>query len=166
MDFKAKIPVDVSTQGDGKVVVSRRFNAPAALVWRAYTEPALVKRWLLGPPGWDMPVCEMDLRVGGAYRWRWRSQEDGSEFGFTGTFKAIEPGRRIENTERPEDAPEMSEAYNIVEFIPLGDQTELRMTMDYGTAQLRDQVLATGMTDGMALSYDLLDTLLPELEKN
>lgn len=165
MDPKAKIPVEVSTEGEGKVVISRRFAAPASRVWRAYTEPDLVKRWLIGYPGWEMPVCEMDVRVGGPYRYRWRSQEDGSEFGFTGMFKVVEPGRRLEHTERPEDSPEMSESYNIVEFIPLGDQTELRMTMDYGTSELRDQVLATGMTDGMGVSYDMLDVVLAELDR-
>lgn len=163
MDMTAKIPVDVSTPGESKVVVTRRFNAPAALVWRAYTEPALIKRWLAGYPGWKMPVCEMDVRVGGTYRYRWRNEEDGAEFGFTGTFKAVDPGKRIEHTERPEDSPEMGASYNIVEFIPLGDQTELRMTMDYGSAEIREQVLATGMTDGMGFSYDQLDSVLAEI---
>src|SRR5829696_4222272 len=67
----------VTTPSDHEVKVVRSFNAPRALVYRAYTEPALVKQWLLGPPGWTMPVCEMDVRVGGQYRWVWRSETDG-----------------------------------------------------------------------------------------
>ena len=66
----------VSLPSDREVSVSRRFNAPRALVWEAYTTPEIVQRWLLGPPGWTMPVCEMDVRVGGAFRWVWRSDED------------------------------------------------------------------------------------------
>lgn len=163
MNVQASPAVEVSTPGDTDVVVKRRFNAPVALVWRAYTEPELVKKWLLGPPGWEMPVCEIDLREGGAYRYRWRSVEDGGEFGFAGTFKVVEPERRIEHTERPEDSPEMSEAYNVIEFVPRGDMTELVMTMRYGGAALREQVLATGMTDGMGMSFDLLDKLLDDL---
>ena len=60
----------VSTPSDREVQVTRAFRAPRALVYRSYTEPALLQRWLLGPPGWTMPVCEMDVRVGGKYRWR------------------------------------------------------------------------------------------------
>ena len=79
-------PAQVSFPSDRVVEVTRSFRAPRALVYEAYTTPELLKRWLLGPPGWTMPVCEMDVRAGGAYRWRWRSDEDGSEFGFHGTF--------------------------------------------------------------------------------
>ena len=63
----------VSLPSDREVVVTRSFNAKRELVWEAYTKPELVKRWLLGPPGWTMPVCEMDVRVGGKFRWMWRS---------------------------------------------------------------------------------------------
>src|SRR5262249_1776990 len=82
-----------------EVKVTRSCRAPRALVYRAYTEPRLVQRWLLGPPGWSMPVCEMDVRVGGKFRWRWRSDRDGSEFGFTGTFREVQPASRLVHTE-------------------------------------------------------------------
>jgi uncharacterized protein YndB with AHSA1/START domain len=163
MTLHAKQSLTVETPGETDVVVTRRFNAPRALVWRAYTEPALMKRWLLGPPGWTMPVCEIDLRVGGIYTYRWRSDADGTEFGFTGTFEEIDPERLIVHSERPVDAPMMSEAHNVIEFISLGDMTELRMTMSYESAELRQMVLETGMTDGMGQSFDLLDGILPEL---
>ena len=90
---------EVTLPSDREVQVKRSFGAPRALVYRAYTEPELVRRWLLGPPGWSMPVCEMDVRVGGRYRWRWRSDEDGSEFGFTGTFREVRP--RESFTQKP-----------------------------------------------------------------
>lgn len=158
--------VEVATPGNRDVVVKRKFNAPVALVWRCYTEPALVKKWLLGPPGWSMPVCEMDLRVGGTYTWRWRNDESGDEFGFTGTFKEVDDGRRIVHSERPVDIDTMGngESHNVVEFVPVGDMTELVMTMTYPSAEVREMVLATGMTDGMGQSFELLDTLLLEVQ--
>src|SRR5580765_889882 len=86
----------VTLPSDREVKVTRSFKAARPLVYRAYTEPALVQRWLLGPPGWSMPVCEMDVRVGGRYRWRWRSNEGGKEFGFHGEFKEVDaPGKLV-----------------------------------------------------------------------
>lgn len=85
-----KNTAQVSLPSDSEVKVVRRFSAPSALVYQAYTEPKLMKRWLTAMPGWSMPVCEMDVRVGGAYRWRWRS-DDGAEFGFHGVFREVPP---------------------------------------------------------------------------
>ena len=79
----------VTLPSDREVLVTRQFNAPRDLVYKAYTTPALVQRWLLGPPGWSMPVCEMDVRVGGKFLWRWRNDEDGKEFGFHGEFREV-----------------------------------------------------------------------------
>jgi uncharacterized protein YndB with AHSA1/START domain len=70
-------PAEVSLPSDTEVLVKRSFDAPVKLVWRAYMEPVLMRRWCSGLPGWSMPVCEMDMRVGGQYRWRWRSDENG-----------------------------------------------------------------------------------------
>ncbi len=67
-------PVDVSTPSDREIRVARAFDAPARLVWDCHTKPELIRRWMLGPPGWSMPVCEVDLTVGGAYRYRWRKR--------------------------------------------------------------------------------------------
>jgi len=89
----------VTLPSEREVKVTRSFKAPRALVYRAYTEPQLVPRWLLGPPGWSMPVCEMDVRVGGRYRWRWRNDQNGSEFGFAGTFREVQPATRLVHTE-------------------------------------------------------------------
>src|SRR4026207_107264 len=106
----------VTLPSDREVKVTRSFKAARPLVYRAYTEPALVQRWLLGPPGWSMPVGEMDvraggrsrsrrrgwggdLRAGGLYRWRWRSDKDASEFGFAGTFREVQPPSRLVHTE-------------------------------------------------------------------
>src|SRR3954471_20860902 len=84
---------------DRAVQVTRSFKAPRALVYRAYTEPELVRQWLLGPPGWTMPVCEMDVRAGGRYHWRWRSDKNGQEFGFAGTYREVQPPSTLIHTE-------------------------------------------------------------------
>src|SRR5262245_23112219 len=89
----------VSTPSDHEVKVVRSFKAPRDLVFKAYTTPELLKRWMLGPPGWEMPVCEMDVRVGGQYRWRWRSNDGAQEFGFHGEFKEVNAPAKIVNSE-------------------------------------------------------------------
>ena len=158
----------VTTPSDREVQVVRSFKAPRALVYRAFTEPALVQRWLLGPPGWSMPVCEMDVRVGGRYRWRWRSNEDASEFGFAGTFREVQPPSRLVHTEAYDPGtlgggyPEAGEALITVTFRDDGGVTTVTSLMDFGSKETRDAAVATGMTDGMEQSYELLDRLLGE----
>lgn len=157
----------VTLPSDREVQVTRSFRAPRSLVYRAYTEPQLVQRWMLGPPGWSMPVCEMDVRVGGKYRWRWRSNEDGSEFGFAGTFRDVQPGSRLVHTEMfdPGTIGEVhpkDEAIVTVTFAGDGNMTTVTTLMDFGSREARDAAVATGMTDGMEQSYQLLDTLLGE----
>src|SRR4030095_5687092 len=157
----------VTLPSDREVKVTRWFRAARPLVYRAYTEPALVQRWLLGPAGWSMPVCEMDVRVGGRYRWRWRNDEDGAEFGFSGTFREVRPPSRIVHTEAydpgtsGDDFPR-NDALVTVTFMEESDHTTLTTLRDFGSKQARDAAVATGMTDGMEQSYQLLDRLLDE----
>jgi len=157
----------VTLPSEREVKVTRSFKAPRPLVYRAYTEPTLVRRWLLGPPGWSMPVCEMDVRVGGDYRWRWRSDKDGSEFGFAGTFREITPPSRLVHTESYDpgtlgDAHPQNEAIVSVTFAEDSSITTVTTVIDFGSKEARDAAVATGMTDGMEQSYQLLDTLLSE----
>ena len=155
----------VTLPNDREVVVTREFRAPRKLVYEAYTRPELVQRWLLGPPGWTMPVCEMDVREGGRFRWRWRSEEDGSEFGFHGEFVEVVAPARIRHTELfdPGDRPEeMGEAMVTLEFEERGGLTRLTTRIEYPSKDVRDGAMATGMTDGMEISYQLLDRLLAE----
>jgi uncharacterized protein YndB with AHSA1/START domain len=164
--LKALQKAQVSLPSDREVKVTREFDAPRDLVYRAYTEPQLVQRWLLGPPGWKMPVCEMDVRPGGRYRWRWRSDEGGAEFGFHGEFLEVSPPARIVNTEfyDPGDVGgDMGEGALItVTFTEKGGVTTLTSLMDFKTKAARDAAMSTGMTDGMEQSYQLLDRVLAE----
>src|SRR5687768_6419905 len=95
--FAAK--AEVSLPSDREVLVTRAFRAPRELVYEAYTTPELIRRWCLGYPGWTMPVCEMDVRVGGSYHWRWRSDDGTQEFGFRGRYKEVVPNTRLVHSE-------------------------------------------------------------------
>jgi uncharacterized protein YndB with AHSA1/START domain len=157
----------VTLPSEREVKVTRSFKAPRALVYRAYTEPQLVRRWLLGPPGWSMPVCEMDVRVGGRYRWRWRNDQDGSEFGFAGTFRDVQPAARLVHTEAYDpgtlaDSYPANEAIVTVTFTEEGGVTTMTSLIDFGSTEARDAAVATGMTEGMEQSYQLLDQLLAD----
>jgi uncharacterized protein YndB with AHSA1/START domain len=159
----------VTLPSDREVQVVRSFRAPRALVYRCYSEPELIRRWMLGPPGWTMPVCEMDTRVGGAFRWRWRSEDGATEFGFFGEFREVEPGVRTVHTEHY-DAGNTGQgesggpAIITTTFSEAVGVTTVTTLMDFGSKEARDAAVATGMTDGMEQSYLLLDRLLPELQ--
>ena len=155
----------VTLPSDREVKVARSFRAPRVLVYRAYTEPELVRRWLLGPPGWSMPVCEMDVRVGGRFQWRWRSEENGSEFGFLGSFRELQPSSKIVHTEAYDPGTVGGgypgpEAIVTVTFTEDSGVTTVTTLIDFGSQEARDAAVATGMTDGMEKSYQLLDRLL------
>lgn len=159
----------VTLPNDLEVVVVREFDAPRALVFDALTTPRLVQRWMLGPPGWQMPVCEMDVRRGGAYRWRWRSTE-GAEFGFGGEFREVARPERLVHVERYDPGTvggdmvggETGEAVVTTELSEQAGVTTHAMTIRYTSKEIRDAALATGMTDGMEMSYAKLDALLEE----
>jgi uncharacterized protein YndB with AHSA1/START domain len=157
----------VTLPSDREVKVARSFKAPRPLVYRAYTEPDLVRRWMLGPPGWSMPVCEMDVRVGGRFLWRWRSDDGASEFGFTGTYRELQPPSRIVHTEGYDPgtvggAYPGEDAIVTVTFAEDSGVTTVTTLIDFGSKEARDGAVATGMTDGMEQSYQLLDRLLTE----
>jgi uncharacterized protein YndB with AHSA1/START domain len=154
----------VTLPSDREVKVVRAFDAPRDLVYKAYTTPALVQRWLLGPSGWTMPVCEMDLRVGGTYRYRWRSIQSGKEFGFHGVYQEVQPPAKLVHTEffDPGDVGgNMGEgAVVTLEFAEADGHTTVTSLIDYGNKRSRDAAVATGMTSGMEQSFQLLDALL------
>jgi uncharacterized protein YndB with AHSA1/START domain len=116
---------------------------------------------MLGPDGWTMPVCEVDLKVGGAYRYRWRSDADGAEFGFHGVHHEVVAPSRCVTTEYMDGAPGPG-ARNTLVLEEADGVTTVTATLDYGTRELRDTVLATGMTDGMTASYDRLEGVLAQ----
>ena len=157
MNYKETFKVEPS--GEREIVMTRVFNAPRDLVFDALTKPELVKRWLLGPPGWSMPVCQIDLKVGGSYRYVWRN-EDGREMGMGGKYKEIVRPERIVHTELFDEAWYEGESLNTWTLAEQGDNTTLAVTMRYETQKTRDAVLESGMESGVATSYERLDEIL------
>ena len=149
----------VSTPTDREIAVERDFNAPRQLVFDAFTKPELVRRWLLGPDGWTMPVCEIDLRVGGAYRYVWRGPK-GNDMGMGGVFREIVAPERIVATEKFDDSWYAGEAVDTTVFVEQGGQTTVTTTVRYESKEARDGVLATPMATGVAESYDTLAAYL------
>lgn len=149
----------VAAHGDREIVMSRVFNAPRHLVWDAFTRPELVKRWLLGPDGWSMPVCEIDLRVGGSYRYVWR-HTDGMEMGMGGIYREIEIPERVVATEKFDEAWYPGEAVGTLVLVEIAGKTTVTQTMLYDSPQTRDAVLKSPMETGVATSYDRLETLV------
>lgn len=161
-------PAKASLPSESEVLVERSFDAPVDLVWRAYVEPDLLRRWCGGYPGWSMPVCDMDMRVGGRYQWRWRNDEDGMEFGFTGEILEIVQHARIVHTQLFDPGNmgiSMGGEPSIVSvtFREAGEITTVATTIKYASKSDRDEAVATGMTDGMEMNYKRLDKMLGEM---
>jgi len=149
----------IEPAGEREIVMTRVFNASADLVFDALTDPKLVKRWLLGPPGWSMPVCEIDLKVGGKYRYVWRN-EDGREMAMGGTYREIVRHDRIVNTEKFDEAWYPGEALITTTLVEKDGDTTLTQTMLMVSREARDEVLKSGMETGVSVSYDRLDEVL------
>lgn len=157
---------EVSTPSDREVLVKRSFDAPVDLVWQAYTDPALMRRWLTAMPGWSMPVCEMSTDVGGKYRWRWREDESGQEFGFTGEMLEVVLHSKIVHTQIYDsgdgDFGSMGDEPSIitVSFNQIDGITNVATSIKFASLADRDAAISTGMTDGMEMSYKELDKVL------
>jgi uncharacterized protein (TIGR03086 family) len=157
------LTLSIESQGDRELVMTRAFNAPRRLVFEALTTPALVKRWLGVFGGWTMPVCEIDLRVGGAYRYVWHGP-DGATMGLGGVYREIVPPARIVATESFDEAWYPGEAVGTTVLTEQGEMTTLTITVAYASAEARDGVLASNMEHGVSAGYDTLDTVLAELQ--
>jgi uncharacterized protein YndB with AHSA1/START domain len=149
----------LKTEGDTHIVVTRRFAAPPEAVYRAHTDPKIIQKWLLGPEGWTMPVCENDARPGGKFRYEWTNKK-GHGFHITGEFLEFVPNRKIVHIERmylPDPTPD-----NHVEttFQPDGAGTLMTMRMTLPDEQTRAAMLATGMEHGMEASYVRLENII------
>lgn len=156
----------IALDGDTRIIVTRHFATPPALVFRAHTDPALIRRWMVGPDGWTMPFCHSDPRQGGSFRFDW-SDGKGVRFHATGEYLEVTP-QRIVHIERmflpgpttslptPEPTPE-----NHVDtrFDPEGTGTAMTVTMTLASAGDRAAILASGMTEGLEDSYARLETL-------
>jgi uncharacterized protein YndB with AHSA1/START domain len=148
----------VTSVGDCELLFTRDFEAPRALVFEALTRPALLQRWLLGPGGWTMPVCEVDLRPGGKFRYVWR--KGGVDMGLNGTFLEIVPPDRIVHTEIFDEDWTGGESVVTTTLRETNGRTTLSVTVRYASAAAREGALKTGMVDGMSGTYDRLAELI------
>lgn len=155
-------PLKTVLDGDARLTITRHFDAPPDLVYRAHTDAGLIQRWMLGPPGWTMPHCKIDARPGGTFRHDYAGPE-GASFSILGTFLEVDAPHRLLHVEHmllPDRTPD-----NRIEtlFEPAGSGTKLTLHMSLPTAEARAAMLATGMTDGMEMAYAALDALAETL---
>ncbi len=143
---------------DTQARVSRVIRGPIEKVWQAHHDAELLRRWLLGPDGWTMPVCEVATEVGQAYRYEWEPAEgtEGERFGFEGELVEATPPYRAVTTERM-IGMEGEGTLNELTLTPVSEGTLLSIVITFPDAQVRDAVLASGMTDGMETSYARLE---------
>lgn len=144
----------VEVLDDQHVRITRLIDGPRELVWRAHTEPELIRKWLLGPDGWRMTVCEVDPVVGGTYRYWWEGP--GEAFGFDGQNLLMDAPRRSVTTEHM-TGTDYPSTVNDLQFYEEDGATLLTLIVEYPDAATRDAVLATGMVDGMETSYERLE---------
>jgi uncharacterized protein YndB with AHSA1/START domain len=149
----------LTTPSDREVRVTRRFDAPRHLVFRALTTPAILKRWLHGPDGWTLAVCTIDLRVGCAYRYVWR-KPGGREMGMGGVFRAIEPPARLVCTELFDEDWTGGETVVTTTLDEDRGVTTLTSTILFVSKAARDGARETGFDRGMEAAYDLLADVL------
>lgn len=169
--------LQVTTPSDLEIVMTRSFNAPRPLVWKAMTTPELVQRWMFMPPGWSWATCEMDVRVGGKYCWQWNGPDGRVALSIWGVHREVAPPSKLVHTERMEmgeigctNGPEgaVSEPWELLATIELTEsagRTHMKMTLLFPTKEGRDGALSSGMEQGVSAGYDALDALLPTLSE-
>lgn len=156
--------LEVAKPSSREIALTRRFQAAPEQVFDALVTPDLLQRWMLGPPGMTMPVCEVDLRPGGRFRIVWRTGS-GQEMGMSGTYREILRPRRLVHTELFDQDWTGGETVITTTLTPEDGGTRLEAIVRYSSEQARDGALATGMTDGVAMSYDRLDGLLNDIAR-
>lgn len=157
----AKIGVTTyTTPSDREVVITRVVSAPRGVVFEAFTNTRHVPNWLIGPEGWTMPVCEIDLRPGGRWRYVYR-KGDGSEMTMQGSYREVVRPERLVSTESW--GPDWPETVNTMVLTEEDGLTTITITVRYPTKAARDAALETGMKEGMDQGFARLDTLLETL---
>jgi uncharacterized protein YndB with AHSA1/START domain len=155
----------VTAKSEREIVMTREFPAPRRMVFDAYTQPELLKRWLGVFGGWELAVCEIDLRVGGTYRWVWRQNSDGSEMGVSGTYREMVAPERLVCTELFDVAWYPGEALLTTVLAEQGGRTTLTTTILYVSREARDGVLKSPMEGGVTRSYNQLAEILESMPR-
>ncbi len=153
MAAKNNAALTLTTPTDREIVITRAFDAPRRLVFEAYTNPKHLPHWMLGPQGWTMPVCEVDLRVGGAWHFGWK-HSNGMQMEMRGIYREVKPPERLVSTESW--GGDWPETVNTLTFTEQNGQTTVTTSILYPSKEARDGALKTGMKEGMALSFNRL----------
>jgi len=151
--------LQLTTRGECEIVMTRVFDAPRTLVWEAFTKPDLLKRWLLGPPGWSMPVCQLASKVGESYRYEWRGP-NGEAMGMGGILREFAPPERMVSTEKFDQPWYPGECVGTIELTEQNGRTTLTQTLRYESRDAREMVLRSAMETGLGMSYDRLAEML------
>ena len=154
--------LQITTPSDREIAMIRSFDAPRTMVFEAFTKPDLIKRWLGNFGKWTFEVCEVDLRVGGKYRYVWRGP-DGARLAMGGVYREIKRPERIVCTEKFDDPWYEGDAINTTTFVERGGKTTVTATGLYDSKEIRDNVLKSPMESGVAKSYDALDDVLASM---
>jgi uncharacterized protein YndB with AHSA1/START domain len=149
--------LQVTTPTEREIVMTRVFDAPRRLVFEAWTNPEHLPHWMLGPEGWTMPVCEIDLRPGGAWHFVWR-RADGTEMAMSGVYKEVTPPERLVSTESW--GGNWAETLNTLTLSEANGRTTITNTILYPSKEARDAALKTGMKEGASQGFNRLDEYL------
>lgn len=154
METTAQVGVTTVTMpSDREIVVTHVVDAPRDLVWDAWTKPEHMPNWMLGPPGWTMPVCEMDLRPEGSWHFVWRDGA-GNEMAMRGVYREIVPPERLVSTESW--GAGWPETLNTLTFREEAGKTTVTVSILYPSQEARDRAAQTGMTGGMDATFERL----------
>jgi uncharacterized protein YndB with AHSA1/START domain len=153
----------ITMPSDREVSMTRVFDAPRKLVFDTWTKPELLRRWLGVRNGWTMTVCEIDLKVGGTYRYVWTKTSNGMEMGMGGEYREVVTPQRLVATERFDAPFDAGEALDTTVLIEKDGKTTVTTTVYCESKEARDAVLGTGMAKGVEESYAKLDELLATL---
>jgi uncharacterized protein YndB with AHSA1/START domain len=156
--------LEVTTPSDREIAMTRVFNAPRQLVFDCFTKPELLKRWGMGPRDWTLTGCEIDLRVGGAYRYV-ITRNTGETMGIRGIYLEIVVPDRIVQSEQFDQAWYPGENRITSTFVEAAGKTTFTQTCLFDSKEIRDTVLKTGMEGGVSISYDRLAEFLAEANK-
>jgi len=148
--------LELRTEGDTNVVITRHFAAPPEAVYRAHVDPKILQQWLLGPDGWTMPVCIFEGKPGGKIRYEWANNE-GQSFFLTGEIVELEAPHRIVHVERMHLPDPTPDNHVVTTFAADGRGTLMTMRMTLPDAATREAMLSTGMDSGMEVSYARLE---------
>jgi len=151
--------VKVTTPTEREIALSRVFSAPRRRVFDALTQPGLLKHWFGGPPGWSLVACEIDLRVGGSFRYVWRGPE-GTHIGMRGEYREVKPPERIVSTAVFDEAWFAGKAVGTAVLVEHEGKTALTTTVRYESREARDIVLKSPLERGVAAGYDRLAEFL------